>query len=118
MRIVESASARQDFCSVHWVVYSIWPSAMASGIPVVASDSGGNPEAVDHGRTGLLVPPGDPQAIADALRALIADRELMRSMGLAGREKARASFGMDRMMRANEELYGAVLARNGRGRRD
>jgi glycosyltransferase involved in cell wall biosynthesis len=57
--------------------------AMASGKPVVASDIGGIPDLVDHGETGLLVPPGDVGALRDALQGLLIKGELISRMGLA-----------------------------------
>jgi glycosyltransferase involved in cell wall biosynthesis len=74
------------------VVPSIWPEnmplvvqeAFRNGIPVVASDVGGLSECVEHGVSGLLVPPGDPRSLADALAALAADHELYQRLA-AGR---------------------------------
>jgi glycosyltransferase involved in cell wall biosynthesis len=57
--------------------------AMASGKPVVASNIGGIPDLINHGETGLLVPPGDVGALRDALRRLLIKRELTSQMGLA-----------------------------------
>jgi len=61
--------------------------AMASGLPVVASRTGGIPEIVDDGRTGCLVPPGDASALAYAIRQLAEDDALRQSLGRAGRER-------------------------------
>jgi glycosyltransferase involved in cell wall biosynthesis len=66
--------------------------AMASGIPVVASGISGIPELVEDGLTGLLVPPGDPEALARALSRLHDDPLLRRELGLAGREKVVEEF--------------------------
>jgi colanic acid/amylovoran biosynthesis glycosyltransferase len=66
--------------------------AMAEGAPVVATRHAGIPEAVEHGRTGLLVPPGDPRALADALERLLANPELRRDFGAAGRRVALDRF--------------------------
>jgi glycosyltransferase involved in cell wall biosynthesis len=70
--------------------------ALARGLPVVAADVGGVPEALGHGadgaRPGLLVPPGDPVALRDALRAWLEDAGLRRRLRLAARER-RASLG-------------------------
>jgi glycosyltransferase involved in cell wall biosynthesis len=66
--------------------------AMAEGVPVVGSREAGIPEAIEHEKTGLLVPPGDPRALADALEALIAAPERRRRMGLAARAAAVARF--------------------------
>lgn len=62
--------------------------AMAFGLPVVATTVGGFPEMVRDQETGLLVPPGDPEALAEALGRLLADPALARRMGQAGRERS------------------------------
>jgi glycosyltransferase involved in cell wall biosynthesis len=87
--------------------------AMAAGLPVVASDVGGLRELVRDGETGALVPPGDPAALADALRPLLADRELRRRLGTAGRERAKTLFDVSAFRRANLELYRRELAAAG-----
>jgi glycosyltransferase involved in cell wall biosynthesis len=79
--------------------------AMAAGVPVVASAVGGLPEAVDDGRTGLLVPPEDPRALGVAIAELAADVERARRMGIAGRARVLAEFSMERMADAYEALY-------------
>lgn len=84
--------------------------AMERGRPVVASAVGGLPEIVDDGRTGLLVPPGDPDAIAAALDALVADPARAAAMGAAGRRRALESFSQERCTDRVEELYRAALA--------
>jgi glycosyltransferase involved in cell wall biosynthesis len=66
--------------------------AMAAGVPVVASAVGGTPEAVVAGETGLLVPPRDVDALARALRELLADPARAREMGEAGRARVRERF--------------------------
>jgi glycosyltransferase involved in cell wall biosynthesis len=63
--------------------------AMAAGLPIVACRSGAVPEVVTDGETALLVPPGDPEALAEALLALLADPDRRRRMAEAGRERAR-----------------------------
>jgi glycosyltransferase involved in cell wall biosynthesis len=60
---------------------------MARGVPVVAVDSGGPAEFIEHGRTGLLAPSGEPGALADALEPLLASPALRRAVGQAGRER-------------------------------
>lgn len=64
------------------------PEAMACGIPVVATDVGAVSEVIEHGRTGLIVPPLDPEALAAATLRLLADSELRTRLGEAGRERA------------------------------
>ncbi len=63
--------------------------AMAAGVPPVAFATGGVPEVVGHGKQGLLVPPGDVDAMTDAVARLLADDDLRRRMGEAGRARAR-----------------------------
>ncbi|MFD0440864.1 glycosyltransferase family 4 protein [Streptomyces chartreusis] len=60
--------------------------AMASGVPVVAPAAGGPLDLVDHGRTGLLVPPRDADAVRDAVRSLVADPALRAAYGAAGHD--------------------------------
>jgi glycosyltransferase involved in cell wall biosynthesis len=62
--------------------------AMAAGLPIVATAVGGTPDAVAHGETGLLVPPAQPAALAGAVLELLANRDRMRAMGVAGRRRA------------------------------
>ena len=87
--------------------------AMAAGLPVVASDVGGVGEAVVHGETGLLVSPGEPEALASALELLLRDSALRRRMGAAGRRRAQARFDAPVFGRAHVELYRRELARRG-----
>ncbi len=69
--------------------------AMASGRPVVSTRLSGIPEIVDDGRTGLLVPPGDPAALAEALAAIISDAARAQAMGRAGRRRAEERFDLE-----------------------
>ena len=87
--------------------------AMAAGLPVVASDVGGLRELVRDGETGVLVPSGDPAALGDALRPLLADRGLRRRLGSAGRERAKTLFDLSVFRRAHLELYRRELAAAG-----
>src|SRR5205814_4922002 len=66
--------------------------AMACGTAVVGSAVGGIPEVVDDSVTGLLVPPDDPAALADALNALLRDPDRARAYGAAGRARAAGEF--------------------------
>ena len=79
--------------------------AMAAGRPVVATSVGGIPEVVSHGQTGLLVPPGDAVALAGAIRSLLSDPDLARSLGASGRQLARERFSIDSVVRQHEDLY-------------
>jgi len=71
--------------------------AMAYGIPVVATSTGGTPELVKPG-TGLLVPPADPLALANALQMLLEDRTLLRQMGDRGRQHVRETHDIARVV--------------------
>jgi glycosyltransferase involved in cell wall biosynthesis len=83
--------------------------AMAGGLPVVACDVGGNPEAVKGGVTGLLVPPRNPERLSAAILDLLADGEKRRRMGDSGRKRAAEEFSFDRMVKEMEALYVSVL---------
>jgi glycosyltransferase involved in cell wall biosynthesis len=86
--------------------------AMAAGVPVVASAVGGVPELVEDGATGLLVPPGDPRALAAAIAKLAGDPALRRRLGAAGRRRVEARFDAASCRTAHVELYRALLARH------
>ena len=90
--------------------------AMASGLPVVATRVGGNAEVVVQGRTGLLVPPGSPSELADAILSLFRDPERARRMGEAGRRRVEEAFNLRRVAAAYEGLYRELLARKAAGR--
>jgi glycosyltransferase involved in cell wall biosynthesis len=79
--------------------------AMASGLATVASRVGGIPEVVLDRDTGLLVPPGDPGALADAILRLADDEGERRRMGRAGRDRAFEVFSIERTVRETERLY-------------
>lgn len=81
--------------------------AMAAGLPVVASSVGGVPELV--GDAGVLVPPGDDSALADALAALLADPELRARLGAAGRARVEREFSLTHMREQHVALYGRLL---------
>ena len=70
--------------------------AMASRLPVIASRVAGVPELVEDGVSGLLVPPGDVEAVAGALARLLGDASLCAAMGNAGRAKVEAEFTVER----------------------
>jgi glycosyltransferase involved in cell wall biosynthesis len=83
--------------------------AMASGLPVVASRISGIPLAVEDGRTGLLVPERDPEALLGALRQLLADPAMARSMGERGRRRAEGELTWDAVAARYREGYLAAL---------
>jgi glycosyltransferase involved in cell wall biosynthesis len=78
---------------------------MAAGLPVIATDVGGNGEAVVDGVTGLLVAARDASTLADALTQLAGDEQRRRSMGHAGRRREEAHFTPEAMIDAYERLY-------------
>lgn len=83
--------------------------AMACGVPVLATRVGGVPEAIDEGRTGELIPPGDPEALAEALDSLLADRPRLDAYGAEARRVAAERFGVDGMVDAVARLYERLL---------
>lgn len=82
--------------------------AMAVGLPVVATDGGGVPEIVEDGETGLLVPAGEPGALAEAIVAVLKEPALARQMGEAGRRRAVERFDVRRVARQVMEVYDAI----------
>jgi sugar transferase (PEP-CTERM/EpsH1 system associated) len=85
--------------------------AMATGLPVIATDVGGNPELVLHGVTGLLVEPRSTTSLAAALSRYVSDPALRDLHGRAGRARAESEFGLCRMLGAYDDLYARHLAR-------
>lgn len=83
--------------------------AMASGLPVVATRVGGVPEVVEHGVTGLLVPPDDADALARAITDLLADPERARKLGEAGRRRAEEHFSWDGVAARLRGFYAELL---------
>ena len=84
--------------------------AMERGRPVIASSVGGLPEIVDDGRTGVLVPPRDVEALAAAIRGLVGDPARAAAFGAAGRLRALSEFSQERCTDRTGELYRAALA--------
>ena len=97
--------------SLNEALSNVLLESMAAGAPVVATRVGGTPEALIDGETGLLVPPGDTEAIAVAVARLLEDRDLARRLGCAARRLIADRFSVDRMVRATEDLYANLLAR-------
>jgi glycosyltransferase involved in cell wall biosynthesis len=83
---------------------------MDAARPIAATAVGGVPDLIEDGVHGLLVPPGDPAALADAIAKLLGDRAGARAMGLAARERRRREFDIDTFVRTLEELYRELLA--------
>ncbi len=87
--------------------------AMAMGIPVIGSDVGGIPDLLRHGREGFLVPPGDPSALASAVRVIIDDPHLAAAMGRAGRKRVSGQFSARKMVQDIERVYLEALEEKG-----
>jgi glycosyltransferase involved in cell wall biosynthesis len=83
---------------------------LSAGKAVIATDVGGCAEAVVDGETGLIVPPENPRALAEAMLALLADRERTREMGRAGRERVEREFTVDRMVEQHLHVYEQLVA--------
>lgn len=81
---------------------------MGAGLPVVATQVGGNPEAVVHGVSGLLVPARAPGALRDALQRLVDEPELRARMGRAGRQRVAKAFSIEQCAAKYENLYAAL----------
>jgi glycosyltransferase involved in cell wall biosynthesis len=79
--------------------------AMASNLPVIATQVGGNPELVIEGRTGALVPTSDPEAMAQAIVGYATNPEQARVAGQTGRVEIERRFSMEAMVGAYQELY-------------
>jgi glycosyltransferase involved in cell wall biosynthesis len=84
--------------------------AMASGLPVLATRSGGPEEIITDDVDGLLVPRADPAALAAGMLRLAGDSELRARLGTAARASARAKFSLAKMLESYEEIYRTALA--------
>jgi glycosyltransferase involved in cell wall biosynthesis len=117
------AGFRPDILSVHkafdvFVMSSVTEGlgtslldAMACGKPIVATTAGGMPEVVVNGRTGLLVPPRDHEAMAGAIVRLLRDEALRARMGEAGEARVREQFSSERMVQDTLAVYQRVAMR-------
>ncbi len=83
--------------------------SMAVGIPVIATDVGGNSEAVAHGTTGYIVPVDDAKALTDKIRELIKDEEKRKEMGAAGKARVMEMFTINNHVALIERLYHEIL---------
>jgi glycosyltransferase involved in cell wall biosynthesis len=79
--------------------------AMAMKLAVVGTNTGGIPESVEHGRTGLLVPPGDARALAGAIARLLHDPDLRTRMGEAGLQRVQQYFGVSQLLSGTLAAY-------------
>jgi D-inositol-3-phosphate glycosyltransferase len=109
-------SADVVICAPWYEPFGITPlEAMACGVPVVASSVGGLIDTVVEDVTGVHVPPRDPEALAQALAALIADPERARAYGAAGRARVESRYSWDRVAADTERAYLTTLAGLGDG---
>jgi glycosyltransferase involved in cell wall biosynthesis len=110
-RIPEHFAAADIFCLPSFAegVPVVLMEAMAMEVPVVATAVMGVPELVEHGTSGLLVPPGRADAVADALAALAVNPERRAALGRAGRDKVLAEFDVNRSAERLRDLFGALL---------
>lgn len=83
--------------------------AMAMAKPIVASYIDGIDEQIDSGVHGILVPPRDPIALADAIIEVLSDREYAKCLGVAARERVESEFSVDRMIAETEEVYSSLM---------
>ena len=103
-----------------FVLPSLWEGqgialveAMAAGLPCIGSAVGGIPEVLDAGRAGILVPPKDPKALADAIVRVLTDNELASRLRTTAKDRAK-EFSIEACVAKYEELYRRLLTRNGR----
>ena len=94
-------SVREGFCNVIL-------ESLASGIPVVASNVGGNPEVIEEGKEGFLIPYGDREMLKARILTLLKDEELRQKMRERARRKAE-EFSLERMVRETERLYSSLV---------
>ena len=97
--------------SVEEAFGNVFAEALACGLPIVGSAVGGIPDLVTHGRNGLLVPPRDPAALAEAIRHLGENPALRAEIGLRNRAQAEASLSWDRITTRYLSLYNGVRRR-------
>jgi len=83
---------------------------MSYGIPAIASRVGGIPDIIEDGVSGLLVPPADPQALADAIERLARDPAYAKRLADAGRERLRTHFSWEVITAKWDAVYSAVSA--------
>ncbi len=91
--------------------------AFAAGVPVVATSVGGIPEVIDDGVSGWLVPPGNPECLAERIVAMFQDDVRRRAMGAAGRERVRRQFLFDRLACEYQQLFDGLVSRSRLGAR-
>ena len=103
-----------------FVLPSLWEGfplvvveAMACGLPIVATSVGGVPEALCNDLWGMLVPPGDPRALVEAIVAMKSDPDKAKSIAENGRARAVECFSLDAILRQYIAIYEKILGRHG-----
>lgn len=91
---------------------------MAMGIPVIATDVGGNREAIVHGKSGLIIPPNDVNALADAIMNLYKNKKLRKSFGENAKRRIESKFVVDKMVEQMEQFYRDMYRKNCNGKLD
>ncbi|MBR9804150.1 glycosyltransferase [bacterium] len=86
--------------------------AMAVGLPIITTSVGGNPEVVEDGVTGHLVPPADPGSLANAICEHLLQRDTWQAMGTLSRSRVERQFDINRMISDYETLYTELTSRN------
>jgi glycosyltransferase involved in cell wall biosynthesis len=103
-------SADIAVCVPWYEPFGIVPlEAMASGVPVVASAVGGLTDTVVHGETGVMVPPRDAEAVAEAVAALLADPERRTMLGAAGYRRVRSRYTWPKVADSMLDVYGTLV---------
>lgn len=99
-------------CGDFFVLPSLWEGlpmalieAMASGLPIVATDVSGSRQVMVDGETGLLVPPGNSRELASALRTLICNPEISKEMGISAQKRVKVSFSAEKQSDEHIDLY-------------
>ena len=82
---------------------------MAAGIPVVATEAGGNKELVDDGYTGFLIPPNDHIKLANKILLLLQNKELAEKMGKNGKKKVYEKYSWDKIIKEYEKYYYEIV---------
>ena len=89
----------------------VMAEAMAAGVPVVATSCGAPPEVIEHGRSGLLVPPADADSLAAAILGLLRDRGLRNRIAVAGQDRIRHHFDIRYTVAGMQQLYESLTTR-------
>lgn len=100
--------------SLNEALSNVLLESMAAGAPVVATDVGGTTEALEDGRSGIVIQPADPPALAAAIDRLLRDPELARALGARARQTIADRFSLERMVASTAAIYEELLARKQR----